>query len=40
MAFSFEDMESELSEMQLISVPNIDVLKSRSRLLYTVLDGF
>ena len=40
MAFSFEDMKSELSEMQLISVPNIDVLKSRSRLLYTVLDGF
>ena len=33
-------MESELSDMLLISLPNIDVLKSRSRLLHKILDGY
>ena len=37
MAFRFDEMYSELSEMVLIRVPNIDVLKSRSKLFKTVL---
>ena len=40
MTFCFEHMESELSDMLLMSLPNIDVLKSRSRLLHTILDGY
>ena len=40
MAFCFEEMESELSDMLLISLPNIDVLKSRSILLHAVLESY
>ena len=37
MAFTFDDMHSELSELMLIQVQNIDVLKSRSQLFRNIL---
>ena len=37
MTFMFDDMHSELSELMLIQVQNIDVLKSRSQLFRNIL---
>jgi hypothetical protein len=37
MAFRFDDMDSELSEIMLIQVENIDMLKSRSQLFRNIL---
>ena len=40
MAFRIDDMDSELSEIMLIQVENIDMLKSRSQLFRNILSDY